>query len=202
MQQLSFWLSGPHLEVGVREHFRFHIPDIFQCHGREIQIFIIAENKLMHLYLKGDLRATNFTDLGMDQCRIIVFQPFLHWLTPVLRKMENENLKSVVLSLHRVIQLTCLAEYLFHMSNLWTDNYLNYLYESNFYALLVLLNIKVELLREEWAIKSMYMWNEKIREGFLCISKSIYWRCVSVYLISHEWPIFFIFFFIKTVEHF
>lgn len=89
-----------------------------------------------------------------------------------------------MLSLHRVIKLTCLAEYLFHIANLWTDNYLNYLYESNFYALIVLLNIKVELLMEEWAIKSMYMWNEKIREGFFVyIQKHLLKVCLCVFNI-------------------
>lgn len=90
----------------------------------------------------------------------------------------------MLLSLHRVIKLTCLAEYLFHISNLWTDNYLNYLYESNFYALKVLLNIKVEILMEEWAIKSMYMWNEKTREGFFVyIQKHLLKVCLCVFNI-------------------
>lgn len=54
---------------------------------------------------------------------------------------------------------------------------------------------------EEWAIKSMYMWNEKIREGFFVyIQKRLLKVCLCVFNI-HEWPIFFIFFLIKTIEH-
>lgn len=68
----------PQLAAEMREHFRYHISDIFQCHRREIHISIIAENKLMHLSLRGGLRDTNFTGMSMDQCRIIEFQPFLH----------------------------------------------------------------------------------------------------------------------------
>ena len=80
-----------------------------------------------------------------------------------------------------VIKLTCLAEYLFHISNLWTDNYLNYLYESNFYIITVLLNTKVELLMEEWAIKSMSVWNEKIRECFFVyVQKHLLKVCLCV----------------------
>lgn len=44
---------------------------------------------------------------------------------------------------------------------------------------------------EEWAIKIVYMWNEKIRDGSFMYIQKHYWRCVSAYIIHHEWLVFF-----------
>lgn len=99
--------------------------------------------------------------------------------------MWNEKLKPVLLSLHRIIKLTCLAEYLFHISNLWTDNYLNYLYESNFYALTVL--HRTSCGRMGYWKYVCVKWENKgrgfLRVSFLCIQKPLLKVCLCAFNI-------------------